>query len=227
MGSWQARKGGWGKFNIPNNLAILKILRSKSNVRGGTNHVLGKPCFCPLLKRGHFDENDEMTNSHSTQWKQGLRSSDSRKRRKWRKWRVSLRQRHGLEKAGFVLPWIVVGCTRRGTCTLRKDVFLPSKHLPSVFYKTHPSENPSKNLVFTENPLQAPSKNPSKKHLLLENLLRTLLRSVLLHDPLGVHLSAPKSHDSLRLRRRFYRSPKIAWFFEAPRCAISSAKKNR
>ena len=32
-----------------------------------------------------------------------------------------------------------------------------------------------------------PSKNPSKRHLLVENLLRTLLRSVQLHDPLGVH----------------------------------------
>ena len=32
-----------------------------------------------------------------------------------------------------------------------------------------------------------PSKNPSKKHLLLKSLLRTLLRSVRLHDPLGVH----------------------------------------
>ena len=31
---------------------------------------------------------------------QGLRSSDPRKRQKWRKWRLSLRQRHGLEKAG-------------------------------------------------------------------------------------------------------------------------------
>ena len=31
-----------------------------------------------------------------------------------------------------------------------------------------------------------PSKNPSKKALPLENLLRTLLRSVRLHDPLGV-----------------------------------------
>ena len=50
-----------------------------------------------------------------------------------------------------------------------------------------PSKNPSKNPVFTENPLQVPSKNTSKKHLLLENLLRTLLRSVLLHDPLGAH----------------------------------------
>ena len=65
-------------------------------------------------------------------------------------------------------------------------MFLPSKHLLSAFYKKLPSKNPSKNLVFTEKPLQAPSKNPSKKHLLLENLLRTLLRSVLLHDPLGV-----------------------------------------
>ena len=63
--------------------------------------------------------------------------------------------------------------------------------LLSAFYKTLPSKspykNPSKNPVFTEKPLQAPSKNPSKKHLLLENLLRTLLRSVRLHDPLGVH----------------------------------------
>ena len=62
-------------------------------------------------------------------------------------------------------------------------MFLPSKRLLSAFYKTLPS----KKLVFTENPLQAPSKNPSKKPLLLENLLRTLLRSVRLHDPLGVH----------------------------------------
>ena len=57
-------------------------------------------------------------------------------------------------------------------------MFLPSKHLLSAFYKKLPSKNPSKNLVFT------PSKNPSKKHFLLENLLRTLLRSVQLHDPL-------------------------------------------
>ena len=86
---------------------------------------------------------------------------------------------------------------------LRKDMFLPSKHLLSAFYKTPPSKNPSKNLVFTENPLQAPSKNPSKKHLLLENLLRTLLRSVLLHDghdPLGVHFRE-NSRDSYFLRK--------------------------
>ena len=59
-------------------------------------------------------------------------------------------------------------------------------HFLSAFYETLPSKTPSKNLVFTEKPLQAPSKNPSKKHLLLESLLRTLVRSVLLHDPLGV-----------------------------------------
>ena len=46
-----------------------------------------------------------------------------------------------------------------------------------------PSKNPSKNLVFLENSYR---RNPSKKHLFLKNLLRTLLRSVLLHDPLGV-----------------------------------------
>ena len=51
-----------------------------------------------------------------------------------------------------------------------------------------PSESPSKNLVFTENPYRRLLRTlPSKKHLLLENLLRTLLRSVLLHEPLGVH----------------------------------------
>ena len=27
--------------------------------QGGTNRVLGKPYFCPLPKRGRFDENDE------------------------------------------------------------------------------------------------------------------------------------------------------------------------
>ena len=39
-------------------------------------------------------------------------------------------------------------------------------------------------------------------------------------------LSAPKSRDSLRLRRRFVPLPcRIARFFKAPTCAISSAKK--
>ena len=34
------------------------IPRSGEN-RGGTNRVFGKPCFCPLPKRGRFDENGE------------------------------------------------------------------------------------------------------------------------------------------------------------------------
>ena len=50
--------------------------------------------------------------------------------------------------------------------------------------------------IFTENPYEVPSKNPSKKHLLLDNLLRTLLRSVQLHDPLGVHPTLCKSVQS-------------------------------
>ena len=43
--------------------------------------------------------------------------------------------------------------------------------------------------------VQAPSKNLAKKHLLLESLLRNLLRSVLLHDPLGVHLFSLNCHS--------------------------------
>ena len=67
-------------------------------------------------------------------------------------------------------------------------VNLPSKHLLSAFYKMFPSNNPSKNLVCILKTLTGtPSKHPSKKHLLLESFLRTLLKSVLLHDPLGVH----------------------------------------
>ena len=38
-----------------------------------------------------------------------------------------------------------IGCTQRGR-TLRKGVFLPSKHLLRAFYDTPPSKNPSKNL---------------------------------------------------------------------------------
>ena len=39
---------------------LLRIsLFGIQNFRGGTNRVFGKPCFCPLPKRGHFDENGE------------------------------------------------------------------------------------------------------------------------------------------------------------------------
>ena len=48
----------------------------------------------------------------------------------------------------------VVLCERTCLCLL------------STFYDTLPSKKSSKNLVITENPLQAPSKNPSKKHFL-------------------------------------------------------------
>ena len=114
----------------------------------------------------------------------------------------------------------------QGGCTLRKDTFLPSKRLPSDFYKMLPSKNPSKNLVFAENAYQVPSKNSSKKHLLLENLPSTLLRSVLLHDPLGVH---PLGN----LLRTFLRTACcsmtplvcILWLLEAS--AVRTARPNR
>ena len=77
---------------------------------------------------------------------------------------------------------VLVGCTRRASYSEKGRVF-------AAFYERLPSKNPSKNLVFYCKPLQAPSKNPSKKHLPLKNLLTTLLRSVRLHDPLGVHPS--------------------------------------
>ena len=47
------------------NIAVQKKTQNFVNVnvtvitRGCTNHVLGKPCFCPLPKRGRFDENSE------------------------------------------------------------------------------------------------------------------------------------------------------------------------
>ena len=63
--------------------------------------------FCPLPKRGRFDgKRRKWRILQSTQWKQGLRFSDPRKRQKWRKWRVSLGQRlHGLRTpCGGVAP---------------------------------------------------------------------------------------------------------------------------
>ena len=65
--------------------------------------------------------------------------------------------------SGCVSEGLFVWGAREGGRTLRKDVFLPSKHLLSAFYETLPFKNPSKNLVFTENPYW--------------RLLRTLLRS--------------------------------------------------
>ena len=85
---------------------------------------------------------------------------------------------------------LFIGCTRMGSYSA-KGVFLPSKHLLSAFYNTPPplSKNPSKSPCPYWNPYKVPSKNPSQKALPLKNLLRTLLRSVRLHDPLGVRPS--------------------------------------
>ena len=62
-----------------------------------------------------------------------------------------------------------------------------------------PSKNPSKKLVFTENPLQAPSKNPSKKALTVREPSKNPSKSrVRLHDPLGVHPSCRKTDRKVR-----------------------------
>ena len=59
----------------------------------------------------------------------------------------------GIEKwRGFLVNFLWSWGARQGGRTLRKDVFLPSKHLLSAFYKTLPSKNPSKNLLSTETP---------------------------------------------------------------------------
>ena len=64
-----------------------------------------RPVIFGVEKGAVLTKTAKMTNLHSTHKKQGLRSSEPRKGRKWRKWRVSPRHRHGLEKAGFALPW--------------------------------------------------------------------------------------------------------------------------
>ena len=116
-------------------------------------------------------------------------------------------------------------CTRKAGCTLRRGAFLPSKHLLSAFYETLPSKNPSKNLTFTESPYR--------------HLLRTLLRSVLLHDPLGVHprgmlnLATPKKVLSnspkgfIEPLKRFYLTPKgsVEPFFCPQKGSIESQRR--
>ena len=75
--------------------------------RGGTNRVFGTPCFCPLPKRGRFDENgenDEFAFCLLKTRSSLLRPLKTTKMTKMGHWRVSLRKRHGLEKAGFLLP---------------------------------------------------------------------------------------------------------------------------
>ena len=72
--------------------------------------------------------------------------------------------------------------------TLRKDVFLPPKHLISAFYEMLLAKSPSRNLVFTENPYRRLLKPPFSEALALKESFKNPSKSrVLLHDPLGVH----------------------------------------
>ena len=68
-----------------------------------------------------------------------------------------------------------------GGPTLQKVMFL-------LFYDhSFYSNNAFRNPAVTEHCCEAASQDTSTKHFLLYNLLRTLPRSVFLHDPLGVH----------------------------------------
>ena len=96
------------------------------------------------------------------------------------------------------------GCTQRGPhSTLRKGVFLPSKRLVSAFYDPFfprallrtsvPTETLTRRLLRTF--LRSTSyEEPCKR-------LRILLRSVLLHDPLGVRPKATPQERSPKLRK--------------------------
>ena len=72
--------------------------------REDKNGVLAKQGLSPLPKTGGFDENGENDEWTLYPQKQGLCSSDPRKRRKWRKWRVSRTQRSCLLKTLFLHP---------------------------------------------------------------------------------------------------------------------------
>ena len=67
------------------------------------------------------------------------------------------------------LQGVGLGCRRNARIIVGENYCHFGASYLSAFYQ----KNPSKNLVFTESPYR--------------RLLRTLLRSVLLHDPLGVH----------------------------------------
>ena len=79
----------------------------------------------------------------------------------------------------------------------RMEIQIPDSDPNSI---SGPQKGPAeRGHVKTSNPYQAPSKNPSKKALPLKNLLRTLLRSVRLHDPLKV---CALSYNCSRIQRR-------------------------
>ena len=60
-------------------------------------------------------------------------------------------QASAFRRSNSVIVLVLWGACGGGRA-LRKDVFLPSKHLLSAVYETLPSKNPSKSLVFTEDP---------------------------------------------------------------------------
>ena len=72
--------------------------------RGGTNRVFGKPCFCPLPKRGRSDENGENDEFAVYPLKTRVSLLRPPKTTKMTKMAGVTQERHGLEKAGFILP---------------------------------------------------------------------------------------------------------------------------
>ena len=70
-----------------------------------------------------------------------------------------------LEQGGVWFPFLRTKLgARRGGGTLRKSMFLSSKHLLSACYEPPPSKNPCKNLCPCWKPYKMPSENLSKKH---------------------------------------------------------------
>ena len=84
--------------------SLFKEVRVFKADRRGTSRVFGKPCFCALPKRGRFDENGESDEFAYYPLKTKASLLRPPKTTKIKKWRVSLRQMHGLEKAGLFFP---------------------------------------------------------------------------------------------------------------------------
>ena len=56
---YRCRDAGWPIANNQAETLQKSICSDQAKTRGGTNRVFGEPCFCPLPKRGRFDENGE------------------------------------------------------------------------------------------------------------------------------------------------------------------------
>ena len=80
----------------------LDSMKLKS--RGRTNRVFGKPCFCLLPKRVCLDENGENDELAFYPLKTMVWLLRPPKTTKMTKMAGVTQERHGLEKAGFVLP---------------------------------------------------------------------------------------------------------------------------